>query len=455
MLEFDIRRSKKLNSIDYSGGSVVYWMQRDKRFHCNWALIHAHNIALKHKVPLTVFYSLNGNFANANPRQYGFLLRGLTESIEEFKKHQIPFHLRRGETTVSLHNYIMRSNAGYLVTDFSPLNVYKKRLIEIVNDINIPFEMVDAHNIVPSWFVSDKQEFAAHTIRRKIHLLLDEFLHPFPNVISHPFNTNAEHETIDPDDILRDLHIDNSVQEVKWIRPGEKEGKRYLKNYFNDRLDVTGESRNNPNKDSLSNLSPFIHFGQLSAQEIAIKASNIDDSVGKDAFLEQLVVRKELADNFCYYNDKYDSFNGFHPWAQKTLNEHREDKREYLYSSSQFENASTHDKLWNAAQRQMVVSGKMHGFMRMYWAKKILEWTSDPESALQIAIDLNDKYELDGRDSNGYTGIAWSIGGIHDRPWFERPVFGKVRYMNYNGCKRKFDVNKYIENNAQNAQLSI
>ena len=452
MLEFDIRRSKKLNAINYSGGNVVYWMQRDRRFHNNWALIHAQNIAIKYKVPLTVFYSLNGNFANANPRQYGFLLRGLSETIEVFKKHNIPFHLRRGDVLTSLHNYISSSNTGYLITDFSPLKVYKKRLNKIIEDIEIPVDMVDAHNIVPAWIVSDKQEFAAHTIRRKIHILLDSFLHSFPKVISHPFNVNIEHETIDPDAILRELQIDNSVQEVNWINPGENEGKRSLKTYLNERMDVTGESRNDPNKDSLSNLSPYIHFGQLSAQEIALQVIATEDSVGKDTFLEQLIVRRELSDNFCYYNDDYDSFNGFHSWAQKTLNEHREDQREYLYSSSEFENANTHDKLWNAAQHQMIVSGKMHGFMRMYWAKKILEWSEDPEAALQIAIDLNDKYELDGRDPNGYTGIAWSIGGIHDRPWFERPVFGKVRYMNYNGCKRKFDVNKYINNNAHNAQ---
>ena len=452
MLEFDIRRSKKLNAINYSGGNVVYWMQRDRRFHNNWALIYAQNIAIKYKVPLTVFYSLNGNFANANPRQYGFLLRGLSETIEVFKKHNIPFHLRRGDVLTSLHNYISSSNTGYLITDFSPLKVYKKRLNKIIEDIEIPVDMVDAHNIVPAWIASDKQEFAAHTIRRKIHILLDSFLHSFPKVISHPFNVNIEHETIDPDAILRELQIDNSVQEVNWINPGENEGKRSLKTYLYERMDVTGESRNDPNKDSLSNLSPYIHFGQLSAQEIALQVIATEDSVGKDTFLEQLIVRRELSDNFCYYNDDYDSFNGFHSWAQKTLNEHREDQREYLYSSSEFENANTHDKLWNAAQHQMIVSGKMHGFMRMYWAKKILEWSEDPEAALQIAIDLNDKYELDGRDPNGYTGIAWSIGGIHDRPWFERPVFGKVRYMNYNGCKRKFDVNKYINDNAHNAQ---
>ena len=158
-----------------------------------------------------------------------------------------------------------------------------------------------------------------------------------------------------------------------------------------------------------------------------------------------MIIRRELADNFCEYEKNYDFFEGFHPWAQKTLNEHRLDARDFVYSAQEFEGAETHDPLWNAAQFQMVSTGKMHGFLRMYWAKKILEWTPSPEEALQTAIDLNDKYELDGRDPGGYTGIAWSIGGIHDRAWFERPVFGKIRFMNYNGCKRKFNVKKYIE----------
>ena len=161
--------------------------------------------------------------------------------------------------------------------------------------------------------------------------------------------------------------------------------------------------------------------------------------------MEQCIIRRELSDNFCYYNKQYDNFNGFPQWAKKSLNDHRNDPREYIYSYDEYENCATHDNLWNAAQMEMKIKGKMHGYMRMYWAKKILEWSDEPESALQIAIDLNDKYSLDGRDPNGYTGIAWSIGGVHDRPWFERPVFGKVRYMNFNGCKRKFDVDSYID----------
>jgi len=193
-------------------------------------------------------------------------------------------------------------------------------------------------------------------------------------------------------------------------------------------------------------MSPYFHFGHISTQRVALEMKNSElDSEDKKAFLEEMIVRRELSDNFCEYEPYYDYFEGFHKWAQETLNDHREDKRDYLYTQDQFEESKTHDPLWNAAQNQMKLEGKMHGYMRMYWAKKILEWSESPEAALQIAIDLNDKYELDGRDPNGYTGIAWSIGGVHDRAWFERPVYGKIRYMNYNGCKSKFNVKNYIE----------
>ena len=161
-----------------------------------------------------------------------------------------------------------------------------------------------------------------------------------------------------------------------------------------------------------------------------------------------MIVRKELADNFCEFENNYDQFEGFHTWAQKTLNDHRNDEREYIYSPDRFEAADPHDLLWNAAQKQMKFKGKMHGYMRMYWAKKILEWSPYPELALQTANYLNDKYELDARDPNGYTGIAWSLGGVHDRPWFERSIYGKIRYMNYNGCRLKFEVKKYIDQNV-------
>ena len=232
------------------------------------------------------------------------------------------------------------------------------------------------------------------------------------------------------------------IRDRDWIIPGESASKNILGSFIDSKLTNYDERKNDPNFQQLSNLSPYLHFGQISAQRIALELTGHPNA---DNFLEQCIIRRELSDNFCYYNKQYDNFNGFPQWAKKSLNDHRNDPREYIYSYDEYENCATHDNLWNAAQMEMKIKGKMHGYMRMYWAKKILEWSDEPESALQIAIDLNDKYSLDGRDPNGYTGIAWSIGGVHDRPWFERPVFGKVRYMNFNGCKRKFDVDSYID----------
>ncbi|RMD48713.1 MAG: hypothetical protein D6830_06350 [Ignavibacteria bacterium] len=192
-----------------------------------------------------------------------------------------------------------------------------------------------------------------------------------------------------------------------------------------------------------SNMSPHLHFGNISAQRMAFVLAGTDDE-NHSSYLEELIIRRELSDNYVYYNSNYDNFKGFPNWARRTLDYHRNDEREYLYTLVEFENGATHEELWNAAQKELVSTGKIHGYMRMYWAKKILEWSDSPEEAQRIAIYLNDKYGLDGVDPNGYTGIAWSVGGVHDRAWSERPVFGKVRYMNYNGCKRKFNVEKYI-----------
>ncbi|KAG6510082.1 hypothetical protein ZIOFF_024138 [Zingiber officinale] len=222
---------------------------------------------------------------------------------------------------------------------------------------------------------------------------------------------------------------------------GSKDG------FLTKRLKSYDSDRNDPVKPrALSGLSPYLHFGHISAQRCALEARKLRNSCPKsvDAFLEELIVRRELADNFCYYQPHYDSLQGAWEWARKSLMGHAKDKREHVYSREQLEKAQTADPLWNASQLEMVHCGKMHGYMRMYWAKKILEWTNRPEEALSIAIYLNDKYELDGRDPNGYVGCMWSICGVHDQGWKERPVFGKIRYMNYAGCKRKFNVEGYI-----------
>jgi deoxyribodipyrimidine photo-lyase len=276
---------------------------------------------------------------------------------------------------------------------------------------------------------------------------LPDFLDDFPYLKKHPYNWEGKMSIIDWEKSLKTLDVDFTIKEVDWIQPGEKAANRAMERFLKNKLPLYDKQRNDPVRDGQSNLSPYLHFGQISAQRIALEAFKIStDKKSRDAFLEELIVRRELSDNFCFYNANYDNIEGFPAWAKRTLNEHRSDKRKYLYTLEQFENALTHDELWNAAQMEMVKKGKMHGYMRMYWAKKILEWTESPEQAMEIAVYLNDRYELDGRDPNGYAGIAWSIGGVHDRAWNSRPVFGKIRYMSYNGCKAKFNIKRYIEN---------
>jgi deoxyribodipyrimidine photo-lyase len=318
--------------------------------------------------------------------------------------------------------------------------------------INIPFYEVDAHNVVPCFYVSPKQEFGAYTIRPKIHKNLPEFLDNFPKIKKMKSSEGFSSDSIDWESVYNSLKVDDKVKPVNWLKPGEGAAHKALKKFIDSKLDIYDDLRNDPNADALSNLSPYLHFGQISAQRIALIVSSLANHPSAESFLEELIVRRELSDNFCYRTPDYDSFKGFPDWAKKTLNEHRKDEREFVYSLKEFERAETHEDLWNAAQNEMVNRGKMHGYMRMYWAKKILEWSGSPEEALKIAIHLNDKYELDGRDPNGYTGCAWAIGGLHDRAWAERPVYGKIRYMNRNGAKRKFDIDKYISthSSAQN-----
>ena len=440
------KRVRLLQNGTESNGFVIYWMSRDQRVHDNWALLFAQKMANEKKKPLVVIFNLVSDFLEAAIRQYGFMLKGLQEVEAELSKYNIPFFLLSGKPDVEIPNFLKKNNASALITDFDPLRIKRTWKREVAKKITIPFYEVDAHNIVPCLYVSNKAEFAAYTIRPKIHKLLPEFLDDFPSLEKMRSNDSISADKIEWNKIISSLKINREVKEVSWIKPGEKAAVKSLKNFLENRFTKYSEERNDPNKNALSNLSPYIHFGQISAQRIALTVQQFyQKNPSADAFLEELIVRRELADNFCYFNLKYDSFDGFHDWAKKTLNQHRKDKRDFIYSLKDFESAKTHEDLWNAAQTELLVKGKMHGYMRMYWAKKILEWSKSPEEALRIAIYLNDKYELDGRDPNGYAGCAWSIGGVHDRAWTERPVYGKVRYMNRNGAMRKFDVETYTK----------
>jgi deoxyribodipyrimidine photo-lyase len=241
---------------------------------------------------------------------------------------------------------------------------------------------------------------------------------------------------------LKKLGVDAAVQPVHWIKGGTEAGLRHLDEFIRHKLDRFDELRNDPGLDYSSNLSPYLHFGQISSLQAAMAVLD-SGSPGKDRFLEELIVRRELAINFVHYNRDYDTYQCLPEWAQATLRKHRRDRREYRYRFEELESSATHDRYWNAAQRELVVSGKMHGYMRMYWGKKILEWSGTPESAYETALRLNNKYSIDGRDPNGFAGVAWCFGK-HDRAWPERSVFGKIRYMNDKGLERKFDMEAYF-----------
>lgn len=424
-------------------GPVVYWMSRDQRVQHNWAFLFSLQLANNSKRPLTVAFALTQSFPNANARHYHFLLEGLKEVEQDLSRLGVSFIMLLGEPTDTISTYISKVKAFALVTDFDPIKIKLKWKHEL-NQINpICHYEVDAHNIVPCRVASPKLEFGAYTMRPKIKKLLPKFLGQFPEKPSVLIKSNGE--IVDWDAVWRWLNPNPMVPPVSWLKPGCAAAYNELSNFISNKLAGYSKNRNNPLLDGQSNLSTYLHFGQISAQQVAIEVLKCNaPEEDKSAFLEELIIRRELSDNFCFYSPEYESTKSFHSWAQQTHNTHRNDEREFLYSPEEFENAKTHDKLWNAAQLEMVVKGKMHGYMRMYWAKKILEWTPSPEEAMKIAIYLNDKFSLDGRDPNGYAGIAWSIGGVHDRAWNDRPVFGKIRYMNYNGCKRKFNVDGYI-----------
>lgn len=441
-MKIDPRRVIQKNKKPYQGGSIVYWMNRDQRAEDNWALLYAQERAEQENEQLIVAYEINEPFLYSTERHIVFLITGLQKIEQKLAEKNIPFVLLHGKESIT--SFSKNEGIGEIVTDFFPLRNEMKRVEELTGETDIPVMVVDAHNIVPVWEASSKLEFAAYTIRPKIRKQLNEFLTGIPKL------KKQDEGKFTP--IQNDWNkafskvITNEVAPVMEFKSGEGEAKKVLEKFIKQKINNYAEKRNDPNEDVLSDLSPHLHFGQISAQRVALEIEkHTADNENKASFLEELIVRRELSDNFCYYNKNYDSFEGFHEWAQKTLNDHREDERDYAYSIKQFEQAETHDDLWNAAQLQMIKTGKMHGYMRMYWAKKILEWTESPEKALRIALYLNDTYSLDGNDPNGFVGVAWSIGGVHDRAWAEREVYGKVRYMNRNGAKRKFNVDAYIE----------
>ncbi|MDC7225482.1 MAG: deoxyribodipyrimidine photo-lyase, partial [Spirochaetales bacterium] len=398
---------------------------------------------------IEIVFAFSHGFPACSSRGFDFIIAGLRETEVHAEALGIKFSVLTGPCAhTSVADYAHAINAAAVVCDFNPMREGLEENLKLANALSKRVVEVDSRNIAPCRFISDKQEYGAFTIRKKIEKVLPLFLTPIPPVRDFLKSTRTVDTGIKPvdwDKIIKEYRPSNGSSAVEGFVSGSRRGLEILDEFISERLFSYADSRNDPNLNAQSGLSPYLHFGQISAQSAALAAArSFGDAPLKGGFLDEIIVRRELSDNYCLYNKDYDSFSGFPAWAKQSLEIHRYDRREFIYSLNQFENAETHDELWNAAQRQLLRQGSMHGYMRMYWAKKILEWSPDAESAMRTAVILNDRWSLDGHDTNGYAGCAWAIGGLHDRAWSERSVYGKVRYMNERGCRRKFDVDQYI-----------
>ena len=442
---------RKAGSPDPDGACVVYWMQRSQRATDNLALNVAVQVANELGKPVVAFFAPVPFYPHANLRHYAFLAEGIPDIAKGLERRRVGFVLRPYPDH-NLLKFCEEVRASILIGDENPLREPEQWRETVTRRIGIPFWTIDSDVIVPSKLLL-REQYGARTIRPRIHRLLPEFLiqtaNPKARVPWHP--PSRLHSLGSDADFLRGWTLDRSAQQLNGWKGGSERALQTLKAFVRQKLSGYPVQRNHPETDGTSQLSPYLHFGHIGPHTAALAVQKAEaPQPAKQAFLEQLIVRRELSVNFVRFNPLYDSMECREPWADRSLVEHRDDHRPVIYSEQQLENAETHDSLWNAAQKQMVLTGWMHNYLRMYWAKKILEWSPSIALAFQRAVMLNDRYELDGRDPNGYAGIAWAIVGKHDRAWSDRSVFGKIRYMSLASTGRKFDSKRFI---AQIAEL--
>jgi len=450
--------------VDPGGLCVVYWMQRSQRAADNPALNCAVQLANDLGKPVLVYFGLHEAYPMASVRAFQFMLEGLRETAAELESRGIGFVIRREHPQDGIVRAAQEFTACAVVVDEDYLNTGRSWRSHAASRLDVRLIQVDAETVVPAR-VSGKEEWGAYTLRPKIKRALpDYFTGSADNSVEHrwtcDFGESLDIRKIDPGILARSLSVDQDVAPTKLFKgtppPSASEGargrsggasqaERKLREFIQENLPRYAGESNQIGVSVTSDLSPYLHFGQVSARMIGLAVESAD-APGEciDAFLEQLIVRRELGINFCLYNPNYDNLDAAPDWARKTLDAHRLDDRPELYALEELESASTHDELWNAAQTELIQCGRIHGYMRMVWAKSILRWSPAPEEALARCIYLNDKYALDGRDPNGYVNIAWSIFGKADRAFGERPIFGKIRYMSTEATKRKFDWRSYI-----------
>jgi deoxyribodipyrimidine photo-lyase len=429
------------------GDYVLYWMQSSQRAEQNHALEFAVQRANEMGQRLLVVFGLTDDYPEANLRHYAFMLEGLKDAQESLRERGIKLVVRKGspdEVAIDAGK-----DASLIVTDRGYMRPQKWWREMVAKEAGCLVTQVESDVVVPVELASGKQEHAARTLRPRIGEYLEDFLVALTPTKVEKQSTSMRASGLDLSDIdnvLDGMDLDRSVGALSHLYTGgTSEAKKLFRRFLKNSFDGYVEHRNQPQTDDVSHMSKYLHFGHISPIWLALEARRSKtrkDNI--DSFVEELVVRRELSMNFVFYNDDYDSFSNLPGWAKETLREHKGDEREYTYTRKQLENARTHDEYWNAAMREMVHTGYMHNYMRMYWGKKILEWSNTPEHAYRTTLYLNNKYFLDGRDPNSFANVAW-VFGQHDRGWTEREVFGKVRYMSAGGLERKTRPEQYVE----------
>lgn len=433
---------------------VLYWSQINRRVESNHALAHAIHIANERRLPVLVYEGLTCTYREANDRIHTFLLEGVPETAAALEKMGIGyvFYLRAKRSDPNDILYRLAKEAAAVVSDDYPVFVVREHLESVPAKLDIPFLAVDSSTVVPMNHF-EKREWAAYTIRPKINRVLPQYLEPFKMPVPQHRYTLARpafHVEVTGGniaDLVAGCEINHGIRPSSAFRGGAAQARKRLDVFLERKLKRYAEDRNQPAAHATSNLSPYLHFGMIGATDLAwrVHQHGLERGVSSAEYLEEMVVRRELAFNFARFaGAKVECLSSLPDWARATLRKHATDERSPCYSREQFEKAATHDDIWNATQKELRLRGKIHGYYRMYWGKKIIEWSPTCQDALETMIYLHDRYAIDGRDPNTYTGVLWCFG-LHDRPWVERPIFGQIRYMSYDGMKRKTDWASYLK----------
>ncbi|MGV8108231.1 deoxyribodipyrimidine photo-lyase [Methanospirillum sp.] len=436
-------RITSFNNQEPKGSYILYWMQSAVRTRFNHALEYAIERSNDLKKPLIVVFCLVRSYSEATPVHYRFLWEGLQDVNRSLSERGIGFQILSGSPVDIIPR--IADDACMVVTDQGWIRLQREWRQKVIDAVPCKVVVVETNLIVPVHVASPKEEWSAGTFRPKITRQLPAFLHPLTTrhvqVESTDYQPFMEISSATKREFNQEPVTDDTSPQ--FLPGGETAADHYLSAFLSGTIDRYEATHNDPTARATSYLSAYLHFGQISPLDIALRVMN-HPGPGTNAFLEQLIVRRELSHNFVWYNPRYDHYDGLPEWTRKTLGKHRMDSREYSYTLADFEQCRTHDTAWNAMQLSMIRTGYLHGYLRMYWGKKILEWTEIPEEAYDIALSLNNRYELDGRDPNGFCGVAWCFGK-HDRPWKERPIFGTIRFMNEAGLRRKFRLDGLVD----------